>query len=416
MDMSDVYVIGVGMMRFGKYLDATVKGLAAEAVERVLKDAGIGKETIQAAYVSNSFWGMYNDQHSIRGQVMLYPLGIQGIPIVNTENACAGASTAFHLAYTAIRAGMYDVVLALGVEKITHQDKQFSFRSYATCLDVEGFAEHISRILAMAREIPLAEVPPEFQDPGGGRSIFMDIYAAGARWHMGKYGSTQRQLAVISAKNHFHSSLNPLAQIQRDMSVEEVLADKLIAWPLTRPMCAPVGDGSAAAILCSERYLRKRSDLRPVRVRASVLGSGTDRDFDGVDIGARLSKIAYEQAGLGPEDIDVAELHDATAYGELHQCEVMGFCKEGEGGVFAESGATKLGGTLPINTSGGLESRGHPIGASGLAQIHEIVTQLRGEAGRRQVEGARLGLTENGGGNIGLEEASMTIHIFEKVS
>ncbi len=414
--MSDVYVIGVGMMRFGKYLDATVKGLAAEAVERVLKDAGIGKETIQAAYVSNSFWGMYNDQHSIRGQVMLYPLGIQGIPIVNTENACAGASTAFHLAYTAIRAGMYDVVLALGVEKITHQDKQFSFRSYATCLDVEGFAEHISRILAMAREIPLAEVPPEFQDPGGGRSIFMDIYAAGARWHMGKYGSTQRQLAVISAKNHFHSSLNPLAQIQRDMSVEEVLADKLIAWPLTRPMCAPVGDGSAAAILCSERYLRKRSDLRPVRVRASVLGSGTDRDFDGVDIGARLSKIAYEQAGVGPEDIDVAELHDATAYGELHQCEVMGFCKEGEGGVFAESGATKLGGTLPINTSGGLESRGHPIGASGLAQIHEIVTQLRGEAGRRQVEGARLGLTENGGGNIGLEEASMTIHIFEKVS
>jgi len=414
--MSDVYVIGVGMMRFGKYLDATIKGLAAEAVERVLEDAGIGKEAIQAAYVSNSFWGMYNDQHSIRGQVMLYPLGIQGIPIVNTENACAGASTAFHLAYTAIRAGMYDVAMALGVEKITHPDKNVSFRSYATCLDVEGFADHITRILAMASQVPLAEVPPEFQDPGGGRSIFMDIYAAGARWHMGKYGSTQRQLAVISSKNHFHSSLNPLAQIQKDMTVEEVLADKLIAWPLTRPMCAPVGDGSAAAILCSERFLKRLSGARPVKIRASVLGSGTDRDFDGVDIGERLSRIAYEQAGVGPEDIDVAELHDATAYGELHQTEVMGFCREGEGGIFAESGATRLGGRLPINTSGGLESRGHPIGASGLAQIHEIVTQLRGEAGKRQVEGARLGLTENGGGNIGLEEASMTIHILEKVS
>jgi len=413
--MSDVYVIGVGMMRFGKYLDATIKGMAAEAVERVAKDAGIDKGSIEAAYVSNSFWGMYSDQHSIRGQVMLYPLGIQGIPIVNTENACAGASTAFHLAYTSIRAGMYDAVLALGVEKITHEDKNFSFRSYATCLDVEGFADHISRIMSMASDIPMAEVPPEFQDPGGGRSIFMDIYAAGARWHMAKYGSTQRQLAVISAKNHFHSSLNPLAQIQKDMTVEEVLADKLIAWPLTRPMCAPVGDGSAAAILCSGGFLKKLSRARPVRVRTSVLGSGTDRGFDGVDIGERLSRSAYEKAGVGPHDINVVEVHDATAYGELHQSEVMGFCPEGEGGMLAESGVTKLGGRLPINTSGGLESRGHPIGASGLAQIHEIVTQLRGEAGKRQVQGARLGLTENGGGNIGVEEASMTIHILEKV-
>ncbi len=413
--MADVYVLGVGMIRFGKYLDATIKGMAAQAVDLVLKDAGIGKERIEAAYVSNTFWGMYSDQHSIRGEVMLYPLGIQGIPIVNTENACAGASTAFHLAYTAIRAEMYDVALALGVEKITHQDKMVSFKSYATCLDVEGFEEHMRQILEMAKHIPMAEVPPEFRDPGGARSVFMDIYAAGARWHMAKYGSTQRQLAVISAKNHFHSSLNPLAQIQKDMTVEEVLADKLVAWPLTRPMCAPIGDGAAAAILCSGAYLKKVAGARPVKVRASVLGSGTNRGFnDGQDIGERLSRLAYEKSGLGPKDIDVAELHDATAYGELHQSEVMGFCPEGEGGPFAESGATKLGGRLPINTSGGLESRGHPIGASGLAQIHEIVTQLRGEAGKRQVEGARIGLTENGGGNIGVEEASMTVHILER--
>lgn len=413
--MADVFVLGVGMIRFGKYLDATIKGMAAQAVDLVLKDAGIGKERLEAAYVSNTFWGMYSDQHSIRGEVMLYPLGIQGIPIVNTENACAGASTAFHLAYTAIRAEMYDVALALGVEKISHPDKMVSFKSYATCLDVEGFEEHMRNILEMAKHIPMAEVPPEFHDPGGARSVFMDIYAAGARWHMAKYGSTQRQLAVISSKNHFHSSLNPLAQIQKDMTVEEVLADKLVAWPLTRPMCAPVGDGAAAAILCSGGFLRKLTGARPVKVRASVLGSGTNRGFnDGQDIGERLSRLAYEKSGLGPNEIDVAELHDATAYGELHQSEVMGFCPEGEGGPFAQSGATRLGGSFPINTSGGLESRGHPIGASGLAQIHEIVTQLRGEAGKRQVEGARIGLTENGGGNIGVEEASMTVHILER--
>jgi len=243
----------------------------------------------------------------------------------------------------------------------------------------------------------------------------MDFYAVLARWHMSKYGSTQRQLAVIASKNHFHSTMNPLAQIQKDMTVEEVLADKLISYPLTRPMCAPIGDGAAAAILCSENYLKRLMSARPIKIRASVLGSGTDRDIDGEDIGLRVSRKAYNLSGVGPEDIDVAEVHDATAYGELHQTEMLGFCPEGEGGVFAESGATKIGGKLPINTSGGLESRGHPIGASGLAQIYEIITQLRGEAGKRQVEGARLGLTENGGGTLGFEEASMTIHIFEKV-
>ncbi|MEW6441052.1 MAG: thiolase family protein [bacterium] len=413
--MAEVYVLGIGMIRFGKYLDATVKGMGAQAVDLVLKDARLEKQSIEAAYVANTFWGMYSDQHSIRGEVLLYPLRIEGIPIVNTENACAGASTGFHLAYTAIRAEMYDVALALGVEKISHPDKMVSFKSYATCLDVEGFAQHMEEILAMSKHIPMAEVPKEFQDPGGARSVFMDIYAAGARWHMGKYGSTQRQLAVISAKNHFHSSLNPLAQIQKDMSVEQVLADKLVSWPLTRPMCAPVGDGAAAAILCSEKFLKKCSGARPVRVRASVLGSGMHRGFDdGLDIGARLSRLAYEKSGIGPADVHVAELHDATAYGELHQSEVMGFCPEGQGGPLAESGATRLGGRLPINTSGGLESRGHPIGASGLAQIHEIVTQLRGEAGKRQVQGARIGLTENGGGNIGVEEASMTVHVLER--
>lgn len=412
--MDDVYVIGVGMIRFNKYPDATVRGMAKDAVDLVLKDAGLKKEDLQAAYVSNTFWGMFSNQHSIRGEVILWDQGIDGIPIVNCENACAGASTAFLLGYTAIRAGMYDVVMALGSEKITHENKALSLGAYASCMDVENFEEHLKLFEEVSKQIKIA-VPEGQTPPGEGRSIFMDAYAMGAKWHMSRFGSTQRQLAVICAKNHFHGSLNPKAQYQKDMTVEEVLSDRPIAYPLTRAMCAPVGDGAAAAILCSDSYLKKLKDARPIRIRAAVLGSGTHRDMDGVDIGERLSKQAYNMAGVGPEDIDLAELHDATAYGELHQTEVMGLCPIGEGGPFAETGATKLGGKIPINTSGGLECRGHPIGASGLAQIYEVVEQLRGEAGKRQVEGARIGLTENGGGNIGVEEASMCVHILEKV-
>ena len=411
--MDNVYIIGVGMIRFGKYPQGTVRGMANEAVQLVLDDAGLEKDDIQAAYVSNTFWGMFSNQHSIRGEVMLWDVGLKGIPIVNCENACAGASTALHLGYMAVRSGMYDVVMALGSEKITHENKALSLSAYATCMDVENFESHINMFMELNKKLDF-RLPDGETPPGEGRSIFMDAYAMGARWHMKTFGTTQRQLAAICAKNHWHGSMNPKAQYQENMTVEDVLAAKPVTYPLTRPMCAPVGDGAAAAILCSENYLKKLSGARPVRIRASVLGSGTDRDLDGVDIGERLSKQAYEIAGLGPDGIDLAELHDATAYGELHQYEAMGFCPLGEGGPFAESGATRLGGAIPVNTSGGLECRGHPIGASGLAQIHEVVCQLRGEAGKRQVKGARIGLTENGGGNLGVEEASMTIHILEK--
>jgi acetyl-CoA acetyltransferase len=245
----------------------------------------------------------------------------------------------------------------------------------------------------------------------------MDVYAGWCRWHMATYGTTQRQLAIIASKNHFHSTMNPFAQYQKAMSVEEVLAGRPVIYPLTVPMCAPVGDGSAAAIVCSEEYLKKLQDRRPVRILASVLSSGSDREIadENNDIGARASRQAYEIAGVGPQDIDLAEVHDATAFGELHQCEALGFCPPGEGGPFAESGATRLGGKLPINVSGGLESRGHPVGASGLGQIYELVTQLRHEAGPRQVEGCRLALAENGGGNLGFEEAAMAVHILERI-
>ncbi len=412
--MANTYIAGVGMIRFAKYPDRTVRDMAEEAIKLVLEDAGLAAGDIQAVYFSNTFWGMFANQHSIRGQVIMRGMGVDRIPVVNVENACAGASTALYLACMDIQSGAHDLALVIGSEKITSPNKLLSLSAYASAMDVENFEKHMEEIQQIGKTFKM-DIPEEAGPPGEGRSVFMDAYAMGARWHMNKYHSTQRQLAVICSKNHRHGSLNPLAQYQSEMSVEQVLADKVVTYPLTRAMCAPVGDGAAAAIVCSQKQLRKMKDARPVKIRASVLGQGSDRDLDGEDIGQRLSKEAYRAAGLGSRDIDLAELHDATAWAELHQTEVMGFCPEGDGGPFAESGATVIGGSKPINTSGGLECRGHPIGASGLAQIYELVAQLRGDAGPRQVEKARIGLAENGGGNIGIEEAIMCIHILEKM-
>jgi acetyl-CoA acetyltransferase len=240
----------------------------------------------------------------------------------------------------------------------------------------------------------------------------MDFYAAGSRRHMEKYGMTQRQLAVIAAKNHNNSTLNPLAQYTFPQTVEQVMNDWVVAFPLTRAMCAPIGDGSAAAVLCSERFLKKHPSSRAIRIRASIIRSG--QRVGPSDSAIRAAEAAYETAGVGPDDIDVAEVHDATAFGELSVTEQLGFCPIGEGGPFAESGATALDGKIPVNPSGGLISRGHPIGASGLAMAYELVTQLRNEAGKRQVDKPRIALSENGGGTVGNDTAAMAIHIFSK--
>jgi acetyl-CoA acetyltransferase len=420
--MEEVYIIGVGMMRFGKYPEKSIKQMTGEVLEVLLEDCPVEKKDIEAAWFSNSFWGIVTGQHSIRGQVALTPLGIQGIPVMNVENACAGATSAVNGAYLGIRAGAYDVALAIGVEKMYNPDnKQAMFEMFMSNTDVD----FIRQVLALfqadeKKQAAKAQASGEGAasgkgGDGGGHSPFMDIYAMAARMHMERYGTTQRQLAMIAAKNHYHASLNPLAQYQMDMSVEEVLADRPVAYPFTRSMCAPMGDGATAALLCSGKALKRFDGARPVKILASVLTAGTIPTDGSMDlIGKRLSKKAYEAAGLGPEEVDLAEVHDATAFGELLQCEELGFCAEGEGGPLAESGATKLGGRLPINTSGGLECRGHPIGASGIAQLVELTMQLRGEAGKRQVEGARIALAENGGGFIGTGEAAMSIHILEK--
>jgi acetyl-CoA acetyltransferase len=417
--MRDVYVVAVGMIPFGKYPEKGIKELTAWAMKNLIAHSPVPQDRIEAAWMSNAGWGMATGQHCIRGQVALQPLGIGEIPIMNVENACAGGSSAFHGAWLGVAAGAYDVALAVGAEKsfvprnASPEEKKKGFEGFMAGTDVEVTRKLIERMReeAEAKRLELEKSGKLKKGEGGGaRSPFMDIYAVASRAHMEKYGTTQEQLAAIAAKNHWHGSLNPDAQYRKAMTVEEVMNDRLISYPLTRSMCAPMGDGAAAAILVSGEALKGLEGARPVKVRASVLASGSVQPRP--QARNAVSK-AYETAGIGPDDIDTAEVHDATAFGELAQTEGLGFCKEGEGGPYAASGATTVGGAKPVNPSGGLECRGHPIGASGLAQIAEIVYQLRGDAGERQVQGARLGLTENGGGFIGAGEAALTIHILE---
>jgi len=422
-----VYVIGVGMIKFGKNFDKTMKSMTGESLELAIKDVDLKKKDIEAAWFSNSGWGMAEFQHCIRGQVALSANGIDKIPITNVENACASGSTAFQGAWIAIKAGLYDCTLAIGTEKMYYQrpskggkkssSSGGSMAGFISGTDVERTRKMIAQLKKQIQEGNIKAAKDKGGDQKNGKkdhSMFMDFYAMGARNHMKRYGTTQRQLAVIAAKNHNNSTMNPLAQYTFPQTVEQVMDDYVVAFPLTRAMCAPIGDGSAAAILCSEKYLNAHANLkdRAILVRASILKSGS---WKSDDICKRASIAAFEMSGLKPEDINVAEVHDATAFGELHIMEQIGFCPVGEGGPFVESGSTELNGKIPINPSGGLLARGHPIGASGLAQIYELVTQLREEAGKRQVKNPKIALAENGGGNIGFGEAALCIHILEKL-
>tara|TARA_B110000503_G_scaffold140694_1_gene232233 strand:- start:303 stop:1550 length:1248 start_codon:yes stop_codon:yes gene_type:complete len=410
---SDVFVLGVGMTPFAKHTDATVKSLTRDAVLGALKDANIRVTDIEAAYFSNATQGLLEGQHLIRGQIALRPLGLQGIPIINVENACASASTAFALAVQTVRSGEAEVALAIGVDKMIGSDKSKTFEIFDGCWEV-ATADENERVLASLGE---GVVPPPNTISEFPYSRFMDVYAAWGRFHMREFGSTQNQFAAIAAKNHQHSVHNELAQYRVPYTVEEVLGARPISYPLTLPMCAPVSDGAAAAIVCSPSYLARQSGgkKRGVRVRATVMQTGIERSP--LDVDKHLTRLAaqtaYERAGVGPEDISVVECHDATAIGELIQTENLGFCDFGEGGLLAEQGETTIGGRIPFNPSGGLESKGHPIGATGLGQVFELVTQLRGEAGPRQVPGARMALAENGGGLYGIEEATCCITILE---
>jgi acetyl-CoA acetyltransferase len=354
---------------------------------------------------------MMEGQNTIRGQCALRSMGFAGIPIVNVENACCSSSTGLNQAFATIKAGIAEVALVAGTEKMFYPEKRAEmFQAFRGGWDVHTQAETEKNLLALGEGLAL---PPEARQDSGERSVFMDIYAALARQHMKTFGTTQRQIAAAASKSHFHSTMNPLAQYQKDFTIDEVLADRLISWPLTRAMCAPISDGAAAIVLCGDGALARFDRERAVRVLGSAVVSGSDRKPDDFDhhIGRVAARRAYEQAGVGPDDVDVAEVHDASAYAEIVQVENMGFCARGDGGALAERGDTRLGGRIPVNTSGGLLSKGHPIGATGAIQIHELVTQLRGEAGRRQVDGARIAAAENGGGFFGIEEAATVVTV-----
>ena len=411
--MTSVYIIGAGMTPFGSYPDMSLKAMVRAAVEGALNDAACSTDMIEAIFFSNVTQGVLEGQVMIPGQISLRPLGFQGIPVVNIENACASGSTALYQAIKELRSGDSEVVMALGAEKMVYPDKSKVLSTFDGAMDIHNKENSIKTLLNMAEGFAS---PYDREANTGAKSIFMEVYAAIARHHMQTFGTTRRQLAAVSSKNHFHSTKNALSQFRKPFSIDEVLAARTIAWPLTLPMCSPVSDGAACAILCSEGALSRFDKSRAVRIESCVLATGSDRSVSEPEkhLTRQAALNAYNQAGIGPGDISVAEVHDATAAGEIIQIENLGFCDFGKGGPFSESGATTLGGRIPVNPSGGLESKGHPLGATGLGQVYELVAQLRGEAAERQVPDARFAMAENGGGVLGIEEAVACITILGK--
>jgi acetyl-CoA acetyltransferase len=361
------------------------------------------------------FWG----QPNVKGQVCLMPLVEEGllplgVAISNVEAACASASVAFNGAWKDILSGQCELSLAIGVEKMydpKRRDELFVRLEKGTdYLDPQTWIDLYQRMAASCGT--QFEQKPD-------RSIAMDIYALWAKTHMSRYGTTARQIAYAAAKNHTNSVGNPRAQYCFPLDVDAVLADRMVSDPLTRAMCAPIGDAAAAALLCSSSFLRSlpaEVRSRAVLVRAHTISGGLFRaTWEDERAPVRAARRAYQMAELTPNDIDVVELHDATSFAEIHLVEDLGFCPRGQGGPFTASGATERNGRIPVNPSGGLVSRGHPIGATGLMMLNELCLQLRGEAGAMQVPEARLGLAENGGGLIGNDLAACAVTILEGV-
>jgi acetyl-CoA acetyltransferase len=387
----EVCVIGIGMHKFGKFLDKSLKDLTRVAVWGAIHDAGIDPKRIEAAYFSNVLGGLITGQEAIRGHVFLRDAGFASIPIINVEGACASGTIALREGAFAIAAGMHDVILAVGAEKLYLDDTSRSIKAMSSNTDVELMGDL------------------GFQFPAS--------YAMTLRKYMEEYGWTQEQFAKVASKNKYNGSLNPNAQYQKPMSVDEILDSRLVCWPITLYMCSTMGDGAAAAILCSKDVADKISTKKPISLEACCLRSG---EATGDDDGQKqAAHDAYEMSGIGPEDIEVAEVHDAMAPGEMFRIEKLGFCRAREVGELVDKGYFDLSGRLPVNSSGGLAARGHPIGATGLAQVAEIVWQLRGEAGKRQVKGRKkpypsIGLTQNSGGYIEGSPAALTVSIFKR--
>ncbi len=379
--MKGVSVIGVGMIPFGKYLDKNIADLGWPAVKAAIKDAGIEGKRIEAVYSGTARGG------AMVGQRIMGRLGLAGLPIVNVENACSSSSSALRQAVIAVGSGAYDVVLVIGVEKLT------KFGGGTLPLDEDDW------------EVRLGLSMPA-------------LYAMRAQRYMHDYSVSVQDIAAASVKNRKNGALNPDAQMRKEVTIDEVLSSRMIADPFTLLQCCPTGDGAAAIILASNTVAKQfRGDA--IEIRGSHLTSGKFmsgfRDMTSPEITVRGAHEAFEEAGLGPNDIDVAEVHDAFSIAELLYYEAFGFCPRGEGAALLKSGATRIGGKIPINPSGGLLAKGHPVGATGAAQVVEIVHQLRGEAGARQVEGAKVGMTHaTGGGISGFDHGACSIHIFQR--
>ena len=381
--MGDVYILGTDMIKFGKLSDRTVPQLGAEAALLALDDAGVTIHDIEALYCGNLM-----QANAMVGQRVLQQIGQTGVPVVNCANACATGATAFREGWTAIKAGLYDLVLCVGVEQMAG----------AGLLGGGGGGKGIPTEGLL------------------GSGTMPAVFAEAGMEHSRKYGTTFEQFAKISVKNHWHSTMNPKARYQIETPLEEVMNAEMISYPNTKLMCSVNVDGSAAAVLASEKKARELGMKRAVRVRASVLTSDrfTQRDLTMPDVNTctrEAAKKAYEMAGVGPQDINLIELHDCFATAEILHYENLGICKDGEAGRMIDEKQTYLGGRIPVNVSGGLLSKGHPLGATGIANIYEVTTHLRGEAGKRQVQNAKLGLTHV----IGLGSAC-GVHVLEKVA
>jgi benzoylsuccinyl-CoA thiolase BbsB subunit len=379
--MKGVSVIGVGMIPFGKYPDKNIADLGWPAVKAAIKDAGIEGKRIEAVYSGSARGG------AMVGQRIMGRLGLAGLPIVNVENAFSSSSSALRQAVIAVGSGAYDVVLVIGVEKLT------KFGGGTLPLDEDDW------------EVRLGLSMPA-------------LYAMRAQRYMHDYGVSVQDVAAVSVKNRRNGALNPDAQMRKEVTIEEVLSSRMIADPFTLLQCCPTGDGAAAIILASSA-VAKQFRRNAIEIRGSHLTSGRFmsgfRDMTSPEITVRGAHEAFEEAGLGPNDIDVAEVHDAFSIAELLYYEAFGFCPRGEGAALLKSGATSIGGKIPINPSGGLIAKGHPVGATGAAQVVEIVRQLRGDAGPRQVEGAKVGMTHaTGGGISGFDHGACSIHIFQR--
>jgi len=407
--MRDVAIVGAGMLRFGRYPEKGIKDLVREAVEAALQDAGIDKGMIEAAYVGSAVPGIMTGQEQIKAQVTLSAMGIESIPMYNIENACASSSSALNLAWTSVAAGLYDCALVVGFEKLYDKDKLKSFMALGTAVDIE-------MALKMLADFQKKQGEDEAilsADSGKSKSIFMDMYAYYTRKYMETYGLTQNHFARLCVKGHKNGSLNPHAMYQKEVTIEEVLQSGDVAFPLTRMMCSPVCDGSAAVVICS-KSAAQNIKAKPVWIAASVVGSGRISDNIGDTLTRRLAPLAYEAAGIGPEAIDVVEVHDATTPSEIISLIELGLVPGEDAHRWIENGDLDISGRLASNPSGGLTSKGHPIGATGLAQIYEIVHQLRGTAGKRQTNNPSVGMTHNGGGILGVDAAAMTLHILKR--